>query len=323
MTETKLYGWTFDRNLWDSRAEATTFSVGVYQWLPKSSGKGLKKSNTIRVLGYVADPQAVYAKAEELCQQLSQANARFGQLPGWVQKQYSVPKPDGLVVQRRSNELTGDEARAIRNGVMKEHLLPAGFVQSHASTYVRRMGELLQMINFQTSMWGGSYTVNLGLHYTFTPPVVQQKRIPWSNLDHLDCAMGERIGFFLPKKLDTWFGFGTDDAILRKEFIYCVEQSLGVFDHYTPKLEELDALLSNPPKLISPFLISYPTVLYASMEIRLGRLDAAEKRLREPVLLEHRENLPRYHQMLRQIRQLRRAERDPIRTAKLLEWLTA
>jgi len=41
-----------------------TFSVGVFQWLPKSSGKGLKKGNVqSRVSGSVNSPQEVYDKA--------------------------------------------------------------------------------------------------------------------------------------------------------------------------------------------------------------------------------------------------------------------
>jgi hypothetical protein len=52
---------------------------------------------------------------------------------------------------------------------MKEHLLPAGFVQSHASVYVRRRDELIELINFQTSTWGVKFTVNLCFQYSFTP----------------------------------------------------------------------------------------------------------------------------------------------------------
>lgn len=48
-----------------------TFSVGIFQWLPKSSKNGLKKSSVkVRVSGKVSDPDKVYAKAEEICKQL-------------------------------------------------------------------------------------------------------------------------------------------------------------------------------------------------------------------------------------------------------------
>ena len=48
-----------------------TFSVGIFQWLPKASGKGLKKSAVIvRVKGYISEPEKVYQKAKEICLQL-------------------------------------------------------------------------------------------------------------------------------------------------------------------------------------------------------------------------------------------------------------
>jgi len=44
----------------------TTFSVGVFQWLPKSNGKGVKRGKVVkRITGYVDDPQEVYDKARE------------------------------------------------------------------------------------------------------------------------------------------------------------------------------------------------------------------------------------------------------------------
>jgi len=47
------------------------FSVGVFQWVPKSSGKGLKKSAVkVRVKGWVRDAEKAYAKARELCLRL-------------------------------------------------------------------------------------------------------------------------------------------------------------------------------------------------------------------------------------------------------------
>jgi hypothetical protein len=45
-----------------------TFSVGIFQWIPKASGKGLKKSAVkFRVKGNVRDAEYVYAEAEDLC----------------------------------------------------------------------------------------------------------------------------------------------------------------------------------------------------------------------------------------------------------------
>jgi len=63
-----------------------TFSVGCFQCLPKSGGKGLKKGKVkVRVKGLVSNPDLVYQKAEEICQKLDN---------GWVpdKKTYSVIK---------------------------------------------------------------------------------------------------------------------------------------------------------------------------------------------------------------------------------------
>lgn len=47
------------------------FSLGVFQWVPKSGGKGLKKSAVkVRIKGWVRDAEKVYSKAREVCQKL-------------------------------------------------------------------------------------------------------------------------------------------------------------------------------------------------------------------------------------------------------------
>lgn len=44
-----------------------TFSLGIFQWVPKSSGKGCKRSAVkVRVKGAVDKPSAVYSKAGEI-----------------------------------------------------------------------------------------------------------------------------------------------------------------------------------------------------------------------------------------------------------------
>lgn len=45
-----------------------SFSVGIFQMVPKASGKGLKKTGAkVRVIGYCHDPEAVYKLADEIC----------------------------------------------------------------------------------------------------------------------------------------------------------------------------------------------------------------------------------------------------------------
>jgi hypothetical protein len=53
-----------------------TFSVGIFKALPKSNGKGFKKSAVIyRIKGRSDDPQAVFSRADKVCSMMDD---------GWV-----------------------------------------------------------------------------------------------------------------------------------------------------------------------------------------------------------------------------------------------
>jgi hypothetical protein len=48
-----------------------TFSVGVFEWVPRKSGRGTKRSKAkVRVKGPSEHPERVYAKAREIAAQL-------------------------------------------------------------------------------------------------------------------------------------------------------------------------------------------------------------------------------------------------------------
>ena len=50
----------------------TTFSVGIFQWLPKSSRKGLKKSAVkFRVKGNTNEAEKVYSQAKIICDKMN------------------------------------------------------------------------------------------------------------------------------------------------------------------------------------------------------------------------------------------------------------
>lgn len=296
--------------MWDSRPEANTFSVAVYQRIPKASGKGLKKVSAIRVLGYVAAAEAVYDKAGQLCRRLNSEGARVGHLPAWVQKQYSVPMPEGLALNRTVPWLSGPEAKRARQRAARQHLLPCGFVQSHASTYARLVGEVVEVVNFRTSRWGGSLTVDLGLHYAFTPPCVRQQVMPWRTIDLLDCSLAAPLGFFFPPRRDVSIDFGNDPAALEAKCLRSCEQATESLGRYTAVLSEPEQLLPENYRILAPFTVHYPDVFCGSVEIRLGLLDAAKKRLSAPLLPEHEDNLPRYRQLLKQIASMRKGNRQ-------------
>ena len=71
----KPYQFDFDgsckpggRAAWNS----ITFSVGIFQWVPKSGGKGLKRGKVIRrIRGYSSNPESVYVEAKRLCAELN------------------------------------------------------------------------------------------------------------------------------------------------------------------------------------------------------------------------------------------------------------
>jgi len=55
------YWGKLDPSHWISRIYWQTFSVGVFQWIAKSNGKGVKRGKSIkRFSGFVADPECVY-----------------------------------------------------------------------------------------------------------------------------------------------------------------------------------------------------------------------------------------------------------------------
>jgi hypothetical protein len=56
-----------------SNWKPATFSVGIFQWLPYAAGKrkGLKKSVVkYRVKGFTSNPEPVYKRAREICDEL-------------------------------------------------------------------------------------------------------------------------------------------------------------------------------------------------------------------------------------------------------------
>ena len=55
MTAYSLFRWDDDRSRPRPKLPFLTFSIAIFQWQPKASGKGLKKVNASRVHGYETD----------------------------------------------------------------------------------------------------------------------------------------------------------------------------------------------------------------------------------------------------------------------------
>jgi len=48
-----------------------TFSVGVFQWLPKAKGRGVKKGKVVkRFIGFTGNPEQVYKMAQDYIEYL-------------------------------------------------------------------------------------------------------------------------------------------------------------------------------------------------------------------------------------------------------------
>ncbi len=246
MPDSNQYAWDFDRPSDQLLETFSTFSVGIFQWLTKASGKGMKKSKAIaRVLGYTAEPERVYAKAVELCSRLNREAASANVPPEWLQKQYSVPRPEGMVIEKISADFTGAQVRSIRLRVMKNHLLAAGFVVGKDASYVRRHGEQIHLINFQANKYGHSFTVNMGFHYCFIPPHFHMRSLPLTDFHELDCALRERIGHFLPERRDVWFQYGQDRDVLISNLVRCATTCLAVFDRCMHRWSDPSVFLSD------------------------------------------------------------------------------
>ena len=222
MANLSLYHWDYDRRQPTVDPPFLTFSIAIFQWQRKASGKGLKKINASRVCGYAADPESMYAKAQEICDLLNNQYASVLKRPKWLQKQYSVPRPKWLIKEPDGDELAASVVRSIRESVMKRLLLPEGFVKAAHATYAREREGQIHLLYFQGSKWGKSYTVNLGFHYSFIKPFFASKQIPLREYHFLDCAFQSRIGDHLTGR-DVWFDYGTDRAALTK----CFEQNVA------------------------------------------------------------------------------------------------
>jgi len=283
MQRPKPYQWDYDR----AGAEVMissgfrTFSIGVFQWLPKASGKGLKRSTTIRVNGYVADPQRAFDRADELCRQLNAENVRSDNPPAWLQKQYSVPRPADVPAKRPLNRLSGSQVRTIRDQVMREELLPLGFIKVKGGTYVRRRSDQIHLIDFQANKYGGSFTVNLAFHYAFVPPPYCYG-IPreLTAIRQTDCMLRSRLGHFLPEKCDTWFEYGADRAALRQCLIRCASESVIILDTHGSQWSDPQRVLAMiQHKLTESWHCDHKALTIAALEMGLGRFEAALTKL--------------------------------------------
>lgn len=68
--EPRAYLWDYDGACAPGQTYPArrTFSVGIFQWLPKANGEGLRRSRVVeRIYGTIHEANAVYASAKAEC----------------------------------------------------------------------------------------------------------------------------------------------------------------------------------------------------------------------------------------------------------------
>jgi hypothetical protein len=324
MSKADRFGWDFDRRSTQRMEGFETFSVGIFQWMTKASRKDLKKSGAVtRVLGYTAEPDLVYKKAIEICARLNRESASADNPPMWLQKQYSVPAPAGMVIDRVSNEFTSAQVRAARLKIAKEYLLPAGFVTGKDATYIRQLEDQVHLINFQGSMYGHKFTVNVGFHYDFIPPIFHQKIQPISDFGLLDCIVSSRIGLFMDAKRDTWFEYGEEHALLRENLRLCATTCLTLFNGLAERWRDPSIFLADAS--IDPSINCWHVPEKLSLgwvELRAGNVAAAETRLANWSDDRYRSPPPRYLWLRERVEEYRKLETLGVAQTNWKSWIS-
>lgn len=166
MSISNAFQWDYERNPWDNSQAAVTFSVGVFQWVPKASGNGHKKSKSIRIKGFVAESERVYQKAKELIDKLNQEGVMADNPPPWLQKQYSLPEPPAPVTEGAINEVTRNRRSSHKKALLAEfapEFKQAGF-KKKAATWHRMNKDTIEVFNVQCSQWSETYFFNVGIY---------------------------------------------------------------------------------------------------------------------------------------------------------------
>jgi hypothetical protein len=53
-------------------AHAVSFSLGIFQWIPRASKKGLKRGKVVRrIKGYLRNPEEALGRARAVCEELN------------------------------------------------------------------------------------------------------------------------------------------------------------------------------------------------------------------------------------------------------------
>jgi hypothetical protein len=301
--------WDYDRDRTQTPTVGEKFSISLFQWLSKRRSKGLKRSKSIRIIGYVADADAVYQKADELSRRFNMEGVSVENPPPWLQKQYAVRRPAHLVAERTSDELTGAEVRPIRLEVMTNELGPHGFVKHNGMNFVRRQGDQYHVIEYQTGKYGHEYAMGIGFHYTWIPNLSAWTMMPstadvcWSY-----CAVQAHVGEFGLNftRGRTWFRYGNDRKSFARTLLEDVAEGRTQLDVHARKWEDPEYWMSGEVqasrrdvRILFPWRID-DCLFLACIAIHLGQPDRANRELK--IYLGRAQTSGQYEHILGEVR---------------------
>jgi hypothetical protein len=303
MSTVSLYRWGFNRVPTSANPDFLTASIAIFQWLPKASGKGLKKVNACRVCGYMLTRHDMYIKAQQICDRLNAERATALDPPKWLQKTYSVGKPPSLVIIEETNRLPRGAVRLIRERVAKNVLLPACFVRSReGATYVRQRGDQIHLIYFQGM--GTSYAIELGFHYAFLPPLFARKKIKLADYGLLDCGLRARSGAFSKPRREKYVEYGTDRELFEEALTQNVKDCLSILELAETRLANPERLLQGTSgkwnrRRIDPWHTLSEEFL-PLLALHLGRKETAIKEIERLIAMHPHENWTKHYRLLLQ-----------------------
>ena len=105
-------------------------------------------------------------------------------------------------------------------------LRAAGFV-GRGGHYLRREGAVTHVVELQHSVYGGRFTVNLGLGLEWLHPQVRWIPQPALGPHAHDCTRWIRLGLVTPARADQWWSFSEDEGSVQDSVARLGEALLG------------------------------------------------------------------------------------------------
>ena len=186
-----------------------------------------------------------------------------------------------------------DKSRNFRKAkaqALEKILAPAGFVKGK-HLFVRRTGNQIHGIEFQTSRWGRVYFVNVGFHYDFLPPklAMGKKPWPWPQYHILDFTRWNRLEGEVQMKdyPQEWNYWGDLDAV-QENVNKTAKDAIEVLDRLSQQWKNPSDFLAQQRPPCELYQEGDPGRPYhlSLIALHIGRIDLAKEYL---IAAEHAE----------------------------------